>query len=208
MHKLPVVIVIALSVLFIAACREENRLDVAAGIKPGKMPTMRSVNVSTLISDSGITQYKIVSPLWLVYEEVDTPFWSFPKGLYLRKYDRNFNVIATVACDSARYFKSQKLWRLDGNVELTKAPKDLFQTQQLFWDERAHRIYSDKFIHIETPTHVLEGTGFWSDERLNQYRVIRPTGIFPVNAQTASGSHAGGEPVAVPAPSVAPVSAN
>lgn len=173
--------VLAMPVFFMA-CHEDKKLDVASGLDPMKMPTMKSINISTLISDSGVTQYKIVSPLWLVYEEVDSPYWHFPKGLYLRKFDRNFNVIATVACDSAKYFKSSKLWRLDGNVELTKAPKDLFQTQQLFWDERNHRIYSDKFIHIETPTHVLEGYGFWSNERLTEYRIIRPSGIFPIES--------------------------
>lgn len=188
MKSLPAVLAAVAVICSLAGCRKEQKLDVAGGLDPAKMPTMKSEKVATLISDSGITQYKIVTPLWLVYEEVDTPYWHFPKGLYLKKFDRNFNVIATVACDSAKYFKMQKLWKLDGNVELTKAPKDLFQTQQLFWNEREHRIYSDRFIHIETPTHVLEGSGFWSDERLERYRVIQPTGIFPVNNPAASGS--------------------
>lgn len=199
MKSVPAIFVLMLLVCCLG-CRKEQKVDVAAGLNPEVMPTMKSENVSTLISDSGITQYKIVTPLWLVYEEVDTPYWHFPKGLYLRKFDRNFNVIATVACDSARYYKVQKLWKLDGNVELTKAPRDLFQTQQLFWNERMHRIYSDKFIHIETPQHVLEGNGFWSDEKLERYRVIQPTGIFPVSSQSPGVPGAPGAPASVSQP--------
>ena len=172
-------VVLVAAAFFLPACREEKKVDVASRLNPERMPTMSTENVSTLISDSGITQYKIVSPLWLVYDNADTPYWSFPKGLYLRKYDPLFRVIATVAADSARYFKNMRLWRLDGNVELTKAPKDLFLTQQLFWDERRQEIYSDSFIHIETTTHVLEGHGFISNDKLTGYRIIRPTGIFP-----------------------------
>lgn len=163
------------------ACTEESKVDISASLKPALMPSMVTHNVSTLVSDSGITQYKIVSPVWFVFDELDTPYWSFPKGLYLQKFDRKFNVIATVAADSAKFFKNQKLWRLEGNVEMTKVPKELFLSPRLFWDQRRQQLYSDTFIHIENATHVLEGTGFESNERLTEYRILHPTGIFPVN---------------------------
>lgn len=174
-----------------SGCREEKKVDVAAKLNPKRMATMTTKNVSTLISDSGVIQYKIVSPLWTVYDEADTPYWNFPQGLYLQKYDPYFHVIATVAADSAKFFKNQKTWRLDGHVEMTKAPKDLFLTEQLFWDQRRGKLYSDSFIHIETTTHVLEGYGFESDDRLTSYRIIKPQGIFPVNRQDFSGPSGG-----------------
>lgn len=164
-----------------AGCRDSKPIDVASRLKPEKMPTMSTKNVSTLISDSGVVQYKIVSPLWTVYDRVDTPYWSFPKGIYLQKYDPYFHVVATIAADSAKFFSQMKLWRLDGNVEITRVPKDLFQTAQLFWDQRRGIVYSDSFIHIETETHVLEGLGFESDQNFKSYRVIKPQGIFPVD---------------------------
>lgn len=177
------VAVAAAMVVLFSGCKEDGKLGVASRIDPQKMPSMSTVNVSTLISDSGITQYKIVSPLWNVYDEVDTPYWNFPKGIYLQKYDRKFNVIASVAADSAKFFRMLNLWKLDGNVELRKEPGELFLTQQLFWDQRRNRLYSDSFIHIETPDRMLEGLGFESNDRLTQYSIRRPTGIFPVNEE-------------------------
>lgn len=164
-----------------SACTRETKIDVSGQLHTDRMPTMMTRNVNTLISDSGVTQYKIVTPLWYVYDEVDTPYWLFPKGLYLQKFDRNFNVVATVAADSARFFRMQKLWKLEGNVEMTKEPKDLFLSPRVFWDQRRQKLYSDTFIHIENATHVLEGTGFESNERLTKYRILHPTGIFPVD---------------------------
>lgn len=172
---------VLLATMGLGSCKEDGKLGVASRIDPKKMPSMSTVNVSTLISDSGITQYKIVSPLWTVYDEVDTPYWSFPKGIYLQKYDRAFNVIASVAADSAKFFRMLNLWKLDGNVELKKEPGELFLTQQLFWDQRRNRLYSDSFIHIETPDRMLEGHGFESNDRLTKYSIRRPTGIFPVS---------------------------
>ncbi len=186
MRHLPILLSLFLLLAFTQSCHEEKKVDVGK-FDAKRLPTMRTTNVNTLISDSGVTKYRIVSPLWLVYEDIDTPYWHFPEGLYLRSYDFNLNVIATVACDSAYYFKSQRLWRLDGRVEITRAPKDLFQTQQLFWDERKHLLYTDKFIHIENLTHMLEGDGFRADDRLTKYTILKPKGIFPINNPSSGG---------------------
>lgn len=206
--KKTVSIFIAVLFFLVAAsgCRKERKIDVASRLSPGSMATMTTRNVATFISDSGVVQYKVVAPLWKVYAEADTPYWVFPEGLYLQKYDPYFHVIATVAADSARFFSNQKLWRLDGHVEMTKVPDDLFQTSQLFWDQRRGRIYSDSFIHIETATHVLEGLGFESDERLSSYRIIKPQGIFPVDRGTLAPDSAppGPAPVRATGESVQP----
>lgn len=162
-------------------CREETKVDVVRSLRPDRMPTMTTYNVSTMISDSGVTQYKIVAPLWEVYDEGEHPHWLFPDGIYLRKYDRKFNVIATIAADSATYFKDRNLWRLDGRVEVTKVPRELFLSQQVFWDQNKGIVYSDSFIHIENATHMMEGFGFRAKQDFTEYSIRKPLGIFPAN---------------------------
>lgn len=180
-------ILMLVTVLSVTGCREEQKVDVSRQLNPAGMPSMSTRNVSTLISDSGRTQYKIVSPLWLIFDEVDTPYWFFPEGLYLQKYDHKFNVIATIAADSATFYKMQRLWKLEGNVEMTKAPSDLFLSPRVFWNQRQQIIYSDTFMHMENATHVIEGTGFESDDDLKKYRILHPTGIFPVQEDMVRG---------------------
>lgn len=174
---------IMVAAVALCSCKNDNPVSVNRSIDVRKMPTMTTRNVATFISDSGIVQYKIVAPIWYVYDETDTPYWSFPKGLYLEKYDRKFKVTASVACDSAIYLKRQQIWRLDGHVEMRNAPSDIFLTPQLFWNQRDHTLYSDSFIHVENKSRVIEGYGFNSNERLTTYRVLRPSGIFPVNPE-------------------------
>lgn len=170
-------------IISLAGCREKTKLNVASGINTDTMATMTTRNIATLISDSGVTQYKIVAPLWKVYDEGDEPYWIFPEGIYLRKFDKKLRVIATIAADSAKFFKNRGLWRLDGHVEVRKLPRDLFLTQQVFWDQNRHTVYSDSFIHIENETHMLEGYGFNSSEDFSVYSIRKPMGIFPVNRE-------------------------
>lgn len=165
--------------LIAAACKDDVRLGVTANIDPEVTPTMMTRDVETLISDSGITRYRIVSPLWLVYDEATVPRWRFPKSLRLEKFDDYLRKIATVECDSATYYKSSQLWQLDGNVRIENAAKEKFLTNQLFWDQKERKVYSDSFIHIERPDRTLEGYGFTANERMTSYNVRRVSGIFP-----------------------------
>lgn len=71
--------------LFVASgCKEERKIDVAARLNPSKMPTMTTKNVATFISDSGVVQYKVVAPIWKVFQEADTPYWDFRRACIFR----------------------------------------------------------------------------------------------------------------------------
>ena len=92
-----------------------------------------------------------------------------------------FRTEATVRADSAIYLKRKRTWQLDGNVSISNVMNEKFLTQQLFWDQRTHKLYSDSFIHIERTDRVLEGYGFESNEQLTRYTIKKVSGIFPAS---------------------------
>lgn len=52
---------------------------------------------------------------------------------------------------------------------------ETFSTEELFWDERQQKVYSDKYIEINRPEKIrLKGTGFESNMNMTQYRIFRP----------------------------------
>lgn len=148
-------------------------------------PTMVTDSVNSMVSDSGITRYHIEAPLWLMYDKADEPCWKFPQSLHIERFDDHMNVTATVRCDSATYFTRLKLWRLDGNVRMRNLQGDRFLTDQVYWDQNNRTIYSHLFVHIERADRIMEGTGFTSNEQMTRYTLRHPTGIFPINDQTA-----------------------
>lgn len=163
------------------SCAKEAEKAPAKPIDPDVVPMMVTHNVKTLISDSGTTQYRITTPVWYVYDGGAKPRWRFPEGALLEQFDKKFNVIATVRCDSATYFSSDRLWRLDGNVRIQNVNKELILTNQLFWDQQWREVRSDSFIHIERIDRVIEGYGFKSNENLTRYNLNRVMAILPVD---------------------------
>lgn len=208
MRALPLIILAWLAIGMFAACDEEKKDVISGKTDPETTPTMTTRDVSTLISDSGITRYKITSPLWLMYEEAKEPKWRFPNGLHLEKFDLKFKPEASIDCDSATYHKDRQIWQLDGYVNVRNTKGEKFLTNQLFWNQRLQKIYSDSFIHIERDGKVIEGYGFESNEQMTRYHVLRVAGIFPaeqfkqpVNVPNSTDS-VNGSPGAASAPGV------
>lgn len=178
MKRLPVIVAVVFLVLL--GCSEDE--TIASAPADGNVtPTMVTDSVNSFVSDSGVTRYHLVTPLWLMYDEADDPFWRFPQGLDLEQYDDGMVVNATVTADSAIYYSRRKIWQLDGNVRMRNLDGDKFLTEQLFWDQRNHKVYSDSFIHIERAERIIEGYGFVSNEEITSYTIRRPTGIFPTD---------------------------
>ncbi|MCC8071959.1 MAG: LPS export ABC transporter periplasmic protein LptC [Bacteroidales bacterium] len=172
----------------LTACSDGNSAVVAGAIDPETFATMTTRDVETLISDSGITRYRIEAPLWLVFDEAKEPRWTFPEGMHIERFDNFFQREATIDCDSATYFRQKQLWRLDGYVDISNMAGERFKTQQLFWDQKKQTVYSDSFIHIERVDRVIEGYGFISDEKMTQYEVLNVQAILPVQERQASTS--------------------
>lgn len=187
----------AMSTTVTTSCKDDSKIETVEVDTTVVVPTMLTRDVETLISDSGVTRYRIVTPIWYVYDEVEEPYWRFPEGLNLDKYDDFFRTEASVRADSAIYLKRKQTWRLDGNVNISNVMNEKFLTQQLFWDQRTHKLYSDSFIHIERTDRVLEGYGFESNEQLTRYTIKKVSGIFPASEFKSKGAAAAADSVAV-----------
>ncbi len=172
--------IVVLFILTMIGCGKDNKVVIESFIDPNEVPTIYSKDVSTLISDSGVTRYRVVAPDWYMYENSETPRWYFPRGIYLETFDDDYNVAAFLEGDTAIFYKNQRLWEIRGDVKMANTNDERFFTEQLFWSQDAKKIYSDTIIHIERGDRIIEGLGFESNQNMTQYKILKTTGIFPV----------------------------
>ena len=135
--------------LLFSACSGRHKDMGDAITERDSLPVMDTKGVMTLISDSGVTRYRINTEEWLVFDRKNPPYWAFEKGVYLEKFDSLFHIDASIKADTAYYYEKKKLWELRSNVHIRSQRGDKFDTDLLFWDEKQERVYSDKFIRIE-----------------------------------------------------------
>ncbi len=174
-------LVIVLLLLLVVGCqRRDVRLQSDAITDRSAIPVLDADDVTTLISDSGITRYRITTSKWQMYDKADSPYWEFPRGIYLEKFNEDLVPDATVRADYAFYNEPAQLWTLRGNVLAVNLEGEKFETPLLYWSQKDESIYSDSSIVITKAKSIIQGVGFRSNQEMTEYTILRPTGMFPI----------------------------
>ena len=159
---------------YFVSCKEKDENLVPFNYDPEQVPTMVTDSVTTLISDSGVTRYKLVADEWRVFDKAAEPYWYFPYGIYLERFTPDFRIEATVMSDTAWYFSRKDLWQLKKNVHVENMRGEIFDSEELFWDQKNEKVYSDSYIVIKRGVTEIKGYGFESNQAMTDYRIFRP----------------------------------
>ena len=173
-----IIIICVLLALFVSACQEAVEHTAPAIRDRDSASVMTSWGVNTLISDSGVIKYRIVTERWDVNAVKHPSRWTFDKGLFLEQFDEKFHIQAYIQCDTAYYYDQLHLWELRSRVRVRTKEGLRFTSEQLFWDESRHELYSYVFSRLVTPERTLQGSFFRSDERMTHYLVTNSRGSF------------------------------
>lgn len=168
-------------ILFVVGCGSKKVEHVEAIVDRALMPLLDEDSVTTLISDSGVTKYRIVAPKWLVYDRAKPSYWEFPEGIYLENFDEQLVVKASIQSDYAHYDEDAEIWYLHGHVHSKNLEGEEFFTPAVWWNQKTGLVYSDSAIKIVRANSVIEGYGFQSNQNLTQYTILNPTGMFPID---------------------------
>lgn len=186
-----IIIICVLLALFVSACQEAVEHTAPAIRDCDSASVMTSWGVNTLISDSGVIKYRIVTERWDVNAVKHPSRWTFDKGLFLEQFDEKFHIQAYIQCDTAYYYDQLHLWELRSRVRVRTKEGLRFTSEQLFWDESRHELYSYVFSRLVTPERTLQGSFFRSDERMTHYLVTNSRGSF--QSTDFGGSTAGSD---------------
>lgn len=140
--------------------------------------TELSENRTIDMVENGVRSYTFSAPLIEGYSLAQNPYQEFRKGIKMTTYtsDSLSLIDATITANYAIYYDKQKLWEAKGNVVIIKhnrKGKDTtvvsnteVYTQQLFWDARTKKIYSNVDTKVLQPDGWHFGVGFEADEDL------------------------------------------
>ena len=160
------------------ACTEAKEHTAPPIYERDSVSVMTSYGVNTLISDSGVIKYKIVTERWDVNVIKNPSCWTFEKGVFFEQFDEKFHVEAYIQADTAWYYDQKKLWHLRGRVRIRNNNGLLYESEELFWDGMRHEFYSNVFSKVTTPERTMQGTYFLSNEKMTHYIVNNSKGSF------------------------------
>ena len=149
-------------------------------------------NLSTVDSKNGRRSYHFETPLVEGYSQAREPYREFRRGVKITTYkdDSLATVDAVLTANYAIYYEKRELWEAKGDVVVEKSDGKTLYTQQLFWNARTKKIYSnvDSKIVQSGGTDVFVGEGFESDEEFRDWRFRRMKGRMEVDVTPGSGA--------------------
>ncbi|MCM1151801.1 MAG: LPS export ABC transporter periplasmic protein LptC [Alistipes sp.] len=174
------------SAILLFSCERPASADAAA--EELRM-TEYSENLSIVNSQNGRRSYHFVTPLMEGYSQAREPYREFRKGVKITTYkdDSLSSVDAVLTANYAIYYEKRELWEAKGDVVVEKSDGKTLYTQQLFWNARTKKIYSnvDSKIVQSGGTDVFIGEGFESDEEFHDWRFRRMKGRMEVDVAPA-----------------------
>lgn len=136
------------------------------------MMTEYSENLSIVMSQNGRRSYFFETPLVEGYTLGAEPYREFRKGVKITTYqeDSLTTVDAVLTANYAIYYEKRELWEAKGDVVVRKYDGTQVYTQQLFWNARTKKIYSNVDTKFVKGNDVFVGERFESDEDFKDWR--------------------------------------
>ncbi len=152
--------------------------------------TESSENRTISMIENGECSYLFYAPLIEGYSMATNPYQEFRRGIRLVTYRQDtIKVVpdtmfvlnqedATITANYAIYYEKQDLWEAKGDVvviknerndgdTLVKGTTEVY-TQQLYWNAKIGKIYSNVDTRVITADGPQFGEGFDTDEKLEQ----------------------------------------
>lgn len=127
------------------------------------MITQQSDSLTMVYTKNGVKEYRFWTPLMERYEFARDPYMEFRYGINIVTFDSLGRDNSKMRADYAIFYEKRELWETRGNVVGESADGRKLYTQQLFWDQKTDRVYSNVDCRIVDGADEFVGEGFESD---------------------------------------------
>ncbi|MBC7523527.1 MAG: LPS export ABC transporter periplasmic protein LptC [Flavobacterium sp.] len=144
-------------VVFLSSC-ESNFKEVQKSTFSEFAPSGEADDFNMKYTDSGRIKTILIAPKMLDYATVEFPFTEFPKGINVTLYDEKGKKTFVVS-NYAVTFKNTDLIDLQGSVKISNETGQLFETDQLYFDQKNQWFYTEKKYKFTDPKGISFGEG-------------------------------------------------
>lgn len=142
-------------------------------------PIREGKNLVVLRSDSAVVNLKMETPRILDFGNGDQ---EFPDGFFLEFYDKFGEPTSSLRADYCFYTKKTTLYKATGNVVVQDYEKgDKLNTEELFWDQKKEKVFTDKFVRIEKDGEIHMGDGLEANQDISFWKILNPKGTISLN---------------------------
>ena len=139
-------------------------------------PQVEMDSVESLFSDSALVKIRVKTLKQLIFNSGDE---EYPLGIFLEFYNELGEITSTFRSDRAYYIAEEKHYKGEGNVVVKNLESgDELNTEELFWSPADEKVFTYKFVTINSEGEVHTGEGLIANQDFDNYQILKPTGTL------------------------------
>lgn len=171
------------SAILLTACGGEQPVEQES---EQTIMTEHSVDLVMVMTENGAKSYRFQTPLMEGYKLAKEPYMEFREGIDIVTYkgeNDTTQIESHLSANYAIFYEDRKLWEVKGNVVAKNSDNQTLYTQQLFWDQKSKRIYSNVDCKVLMGQDYWFGEGFESDEEMKNWHFRHYRGRMWIDAE-------------------------
>lgn len=179
--KYQVALLMAGSAILLFSCEEQKQADLT------NEETLISQAVDSMMvvtTRNGKKTNVFITPIMEKYEFASVPFTEYRQGIEVIAYNDSTGVETShIVSNYALHWTDRDLWELKGNVVAKGENGQTLYSQQLTWDRKTQKIYSNVDSKVEEGEDEYIVEGFEANEDLSGLTFRRLTGKVSVDVE-------------------------
>jgi LPS export ABC transporter protein LptC len=172
-------IVLCTILLFLNSCQENDMAKVKSMFNEQDADVELADSVKFIYKEGAYIRAVVTGKTIKRYTKTQNKL-EFPDGLLVKFFDQ-LNLISVLKANYAENNDAEQIIKVSGDVHMENARAEVLETQELTWNVRNKKIFTDKPIKIKTPDNIIYGVGFDSDEDFSNYTIRKVNGIVVVD---------------------------
>ena len=139
-----------------------------------------ATEVKIMYSDSAVMKVIVAAPTMYNYTDPGTQRQEFPDGLHVTFLDEQENTSSTLVANWGVYLRRENRIVVRDSVVWESVDLQRLETEELNWNEKEERIYTNKFVVLRQPDYLIYGYGLEADQNFENATVLQVSGRVPV----------------------------
>lgn len=147
----------------------------------------RAEEVSILYGKDGVTKAKLYTKSFQHIQNVTPSYIEMKENLRVDFYNDSLQIQSTLTAKYGKYFEQDGNVLVRDSVKVVNLKNEQLETEELIWNEKIQKFYTEKFVKITTPTQVIYGDGLESNQNFSEYKIINVKGIIGISQNSFPG---------------------
>lgn len=140
----------------------------------------RADSVTVIISKDGHTKARLRTKEFVQNDNAKPPYLDINHNLFVEFYNDSMEVESTLSAKTARFYPADNNFLVQDSVVVINKSGDTLKTQQLVWNNKLQKFFSDVPVQIIRDGSVSNGTGLEANKDLSWIRIFQQRGTVPV----------------------------